>query len=60
MKRRMMFVALAVAVLPAGLQAADNRVGTWKYNEAKSKFDPGPAPYKSRPHPRRRGHQGFR
>jgi hypothetical protein len=44
----MMFVALAVAVLPAGLQAADNRVGTWKYNEAKSKFDPGPAPYKSR------------
>ena len=48
MKRRMMFVALAVAVLPAGLQAADNRVGTWKYNEAKSKFDPGPSPYKSR------------
>jgi hypothetical protein len=28
--------------------AADIRVGTWKYNEAKSKFDPGPATYKSR------------
>jgi len=48
MKRQLMFVALAVVVAPALLQAADNRVGTWKYNEAKSKFDPGPAPFKSR------------
>jgi hypothetical protein len=48
MKRREMFVALAVMVAPAVLQAADGWVGTWKYNEAKSKFVPGPAPFKSR------------
>lgn len=46
--KKLLFVALAVMVAPALLQAADNRVGTWKYNEAKSKFDPGPAPFKSR------------
>ena len=48
MTRRLMFMALAAMVVPTILLAADNRVGTWKYNEAKSKFDPGPAPYKSR------------
>lgn len=48
MRRRRMILALAVVAMPAVLLAADNRVGTWKYNEAKSKFDPGPAPYKTR------------
>ena len=47
MKRRQMFMALAVLAVPAVLMAADVRVGTWKYDAAKSKFDPGPA-YKSR------------
>jgi len=48
MRRRRMILALAVVAMPAVLLAADdNRVGTWKYNAAKSKFDPGPA-YKSR------------
>jgi hypothetical protein len=46
--KKLLLVALAVMVAPALLQAADNRAGTWKYNEAKSKFDPGPSPYKSR------------
>lgn len=47
MRRRRMILALAVVAMPAVLLAADNRVGTWKYNAAKSKFDPGPA-FKSR------------
>jgi hypothetical protein len=47
MKRRQMIMALAVLAVPAVLMAADARVGTWKYDAAKSKFDPGPA-YKSR------------
>jgi hypothetical protein len=45
--KKLMFLALALLVVPALLQAADNRVGTWKYDAAKSKFDPGPG-YKSR------------
>ena len=35
--------ALALAGAPSAL-AADNWIGTWKLNVAKSKFKPGPAP----------------
>lgn len=39
-------ITVAVLVLIAGsmAQAADNQVGTWKLNVAKSKYSPGPAP----------------
>lgn len=47
MRRHVMILALGALVVPAILLAADARVGTWKFNAAKSKFDPGPA-YKSR------------
>jgi len=48
MKRRQLFAMLAVLAVPAVLLAADSRVGTWKYNAAKSKFDPPSGAYKSR------------
>jgi hypothetical protein len=48
MRRKLMFLALAVLAVPAFLLAADSRVGTWKYDAAKSKFDPASAAYKSR------------
>jgi hypothetical protein len=48
MKRRQMFMALAVLAVPAVLMAADVRVGTWKYDAAKSKFDPAAGALKSR------------
>jgi hypothetical protein len=48
MKRRQMFMALAVLAVPGMLMAADVRVGTWKYDAAKSKFDPPSGAYKSR------------
>jgi hypothetical protein len=37
----------SVLVLGSIAQAADNQVGTWKINVAKSKFSPGPAPKES-------------
>lgn len=45
--RRHLVKALGILAQRALLRAADPRVGTWKFNPAKSKFDPGP-PYKSR------------
>ena len=41
MKRVLLFVMLTIAV---PVLAADNWVGTWKLNLAKSKYSPGPAP----------------
>jgi hypothetical protein len=37
-------VAVSVLILGSIAQAADNQVGTWKLNVAKSKYSPGPAP----------------
>ena len=37
-------VLLGADVASLSAQAADPRVGTWKLNLAKSKYDPGPAP----------------
>ena len=37
-------MAVVVLVLSAITDAADNQVGTWKLNVAKSKYSPGPAP----------------
>jgi hypothetical protein len=37
-------LAVAVLMLSASAQAADNQVGTWKLDVAKSKYSPGPAP----------------
>lgn len=47
MRRHLMIMVLGALAVPAALLAADARVGTWKYNAAKSKFEPGPG-YKSR------------
>ena len=45
--RRLTLLAITVAVsalvLGSIAEAADNQVGTWKLNVAKSKFSPGPA-----------------
>ena len=35
---------LAVGVVSLSAQATDPRIGTWKMNPGKSKYDPGPAP----------------
>src|SRR5262245_3828645 len=40
-------VAVSALVLGGIAQAADNQVGTWKLNVAKSKYSPGPAPKES-------------
>src|SRR5262245_9945000 len=37
-------VAVSALVLIGIAQAADNQVGTWKLNVAKSKYNPGPPP----------------
>ncbi len=37
-------VVISVLALTAVVFAADNNVGTWKLNLAKSKYSPGPAP----------------
>jgi hypothetical protein len=37
-------LAVAVLMLSASAQAADNQVGTWKLDVPKSKYSPGPAP----------------
>ena len=37
-------VAMSALVLGSIAHAADNQVGTWKLNVAKSKYSPGPAP----------------
>jgi hypothetical protein len=47
MRRHLMILALGALFVPTVLLAADARVGNWKFNAAKSTFDPGPA-YKSR------------
>ena len=47
MRRSLVILALAALAVSSTLLAANTSVGTWKYNAAKSKFDPGP-PYKSR------------
>ena len=38
------FTAAAVLALSATTMAADNNIGTWKANIAKSTYSPGPAP----------------
>ena len=45
--RRFLGIMALAALATLTLLAANTSVGTWKYNAAKSKFDPGP-PYKSR------------
>ncbi len=47
MRRYLGILVLAALAMSLTLLAANTSVGTWKYNAAKSKFDPGPA-YKSR------------
>jgi len=47
MRRNLVVLTLALLVIPVTLLASNTSLGTWKYNAAKSKFDPGP-PYKSR------------
>jgi len=47
--KRLWYVTLAIATasvltLTATTVPADNNIGTWKMNVAKSKFSPGPAP----------------
>ena len=37
-------VLISLLALTAAMFAADNNVGTWKLNLAKSKYSPGPAP----------------
>jgi hypothetical protein len=37
-------VVVSMVILASIAQAADNQVGTWKLNVAKSKYSPGPAP----------------
>jgi hypothetical protein len=37
-------LAVSALMLGASAQAADNQVGTWKLDVAKSKYSPGPAP----------------
>src|SRR5436190_13478815 len=37
-------VVISLVALTTVVIAADNNVGTWKLNMAKSKFSPGPAP----------------
>ena len=37
-------VAIMSASLSVGAQGSDRRMGTWKLNIAKSKYDPGPPP----------------
>ena len=43
MKKRSLAV-FAMLLLAVAAQAADNYLGTWTLNVAKSKYDPGPAP----------------
>lgn len=40
----LLLIAIALVSFGAALYAADNNIGTWKLNVAKSKYDPGPAP----------------
>src|SRR5882724_4629948 len=40
-------LAVSVLMLGAAAQAADNQVGTWKLDVAKSKYSPGPPPKES-------------
>jgi hypothetical protein len=47
MRRSLVILTLAALATTSALLAGNTSVGTWKYNAAKSKFDPGP-PYKSR------------
>jgi hypothetical protein len=47
MRRHLVIPVVAALVMSATLLAANTSVGTWKYNAAKSKFNPGPG-YKSR------------
>ena len=39
-----LMAGLSLVLLGSAAQAADNWVGTWKLNVAKSKYSPGPAP----------------
>jgi len=47
MRRHLVILVLAALVISTTLLAANTSVGTWKYNVAKSKSNPGPG-YKSR------------
>ena len=47
MKRSLAILTLAALATTSTLLAANASIGNWKYNAAKSKFDPG-SPYKSR------------
>jgi len=40
-------LVVTVAITALGAFAADNTIGTWKLNMAKSKFNPAPGPVKS-------------
>ena len=40
----MLLVLISVLAATAAVLAADNNVGTWKLNLARSKYSPGPAP----------------
>ena len=42
--RKLSVVFCAILLLATTVQAADNYLGTWILNVAKSKYDPGPAP----------------
>ena len=42
--RNLLLTLCAVALLATAAHAADNFLGTWTLNVAKSKYDPGPAP----------------
>jgi len=42
--RKLSLVLCAILLLTAAVHGADNFLGTWTLNVAKSKYDPGPAP----------------
>src|SRR4051812_21938928 len=42
--KRLSLALCGIVLLAASVQAADNFLGTWTLNVAKSKYDPGPAP----------------
>jgi opacity protein-like surface antigen len=44
MMKKLLLALCPILLLAAAAQAADNFLGTWTLNVAKSKYDPGPAP----------------
>jgi len=47
MRRMLLLFPLVLAVTAVAAFGADNTLGTWKVNMAKSKYSPGPMPLKS-------------